>query len=163
MGYSIVKLKDPQLFFNYYGYNQVTTYTSRSSSTTRYYVVPMVEQGDAITEKNPVSVFINDVNPGSFFNLQNKLNGMRWVRKWDCNLPALQDAMGQLDRAKVPVAFQGGSICVQYDQGPEGTLSMSYSYQTAGIIMYVFGTLHLLLCVCISSGLTIFMASAASA
>ena len=78
--YSIVKLDSPQFFFTYTGYNQVTTYSSRSRSTTYYYVVPVVEQGQAVTTANPVQVFVNDVNPGSFQALQNKLNGMQ-VRK----------------------------------------------------------------------------------
>ena len=114
-GYTILRVNNPMFFFNYYGYNQVTTQSSRSRSTTYYYVVPMAENGEPVTDTSPITAFINDVNPGSIDNLRNKLNSMKWLRKWTCNSGALNDALFNLRRANVPVSVN--AQCYQFDQG----------------------------------------------
>jgi len=153
-GYSIMRVKNPQFFYNYYGYNQVTTQSSRSRSTTYYYVVPLAESGEPVTDASPITAFVNDINPGSIDNLRNKLNGMQWIRKWDCNSAALNDAMFNLRRAGVAVSMN--AQCYQYDQGPEGTTSMGSAYQISGSIIFVIGYIILSIFIFTCLGISIF-------
>jgi len=145
-GYYSVKLANPQFLTQYTGFNPVV------STSTSYYVVPVVEQGLAVTSANPVAVFVNDINPGSVANLQLKLSGMQWARKVDCNVPALQDSLNSLTKGNVSVSVQSlssiaNSNCIQYDQGPDVVIAQKFTIQIVGLVMYGVGVLSLL-CTC---------------